>query len=91
MSRPSKATIRRFEEALRALGCARPSSGYRPTTEAEWQRLQAAMIPFAAAMFEMGGVNRSEALRVARAIHGGAAGRLLLEISFSASEQEPLP
>lgn len=91
MRRYSKASAQRFEDAARALEQVRPPPGSRPTTEAGWQRLQAAMITFAAAQFELGGASRADALRVAKHLYGGAAGRQLLEAILSYAEQEPLP
>ncbi len=79
---------RDLDKALRGLERARPSSGYRPETEAEWRRLQAAQVQLAAAGYQSVGASRAEALRLAKLIHGGAAGRLLLEIAFAADPPE---
>lgn len=59
-----------------------PASGFRPETAAEWKRLQLAQVKAAYLMFRANGIPRSEAKRVARLIHGGKAGRILLEIAF---------
>lgn len=75
-------------KALRMVEAARPASGYRPETEAEWQRLQAAQIEFACAMYRDIGKSEAEARAIAELIHGGAAGRLLLDISFSDDAHE---
>lgn len=73
---------RRINMALRGLERARPSSGFRPETEAEWLRLQAAHVRLAAVGYQSVGASRAEALRLAKLIHGGAAGRLILELAF---------
>jgi hypothetical protein len=65
-----------------ALQKASPASGFRPETEAEWKRLQLAQIEAAFHLCRANGIPRSEAKRVARMIHGGKAGRILLEIAF---------
>lgn len=65
-----------------------PASGYRPQTEAEWARLQKAMIDGAYHMYRANGVHKAEAKNMARLIHGGLAGRLLLEMAFSEPESE---
>ena len=79
---------RQLERALQGMESARPSSGFRPETEAEWRRLQAAQVQLAVASYRLAGVSRTEALRIADLIHGGAAGRLLLEVFFPADPPE---
>lgn len=73
----------KFLEIMRG---AQPASGYRPQTEAEWLRRQLTMIAASYHMYRAIGVPKAEAKRVARLIHGGAAGRTLLEMSFAEPE-----
>lgn len=76
------------QQYIDILSAAIPSSGYRPQTEAEWLRLQRAMIEASSHLYRANGVPKSQAKRMARLIHGGAAGRKLLELSFSGPETE---
>ena len=62
--------------------------GGDPQTEAEWARLQKAMIGGAYHMYRANGVPKAEDKSMARLLHGGLAGRLLLEMAFSESESE---
>lgn len=81
---------RRARCALHALEKARPASGFRPETEEEWARLQAAQLNYFAVMLEeTQDLSRSEAERVARIVFGGIAGRVILEAAFR--EEEPRP
>lgn len=63
-----------------------PATGYRPQTKREWARLQQAMIDASYHMYRANGVPKAEATRMARLIHGGAAGRMLLEMAFGGPE-----
>ena len=73
------------EKIIRILNEARPASGYRPETEAEWKRLQAAQVELITEFLHGSGVenNRKKARAVAEMIMGGSAGRTILEIAFS--------
>ena len=73
------AAERAMGKAIDALEAARPRSGYRPETEAEWSRLVAANEKMAFAMYWMMGKSKAKARELARKTHGGEAGRLLLE------------
>ena len=66
-----------------------PASGFRPETPLEWNRLQRAAIMTAYYMYRDMGTTKAEAKKIAKLIHGGPAGRLLLEAAFTdASEIE---
>lgn len=67
----------------RKLDAAIPASGFRPETEAEWGKVQEAAVELAIAMYRAVGTSKAEAEAVAKAIHGGPQGRLLLEMAFS--------
>jgi len=69
-------------KALRSLEAARPASGFRPETEPEWRKLQAANILVSEAMYRCLGASKSEAKRLAHLTMGGPAGRIFLEIVF---------
>ena len=73
---------RAFAKAIHAWDAARPQSGYRPETEAEWIRLVAANEKMAIAMYMKLGNSKAKARELSRKTHGGEAGRLLLEISL---------
>jgi hypothetical protein len=70
------------EKAMRMIERARPASGGRPQTEAEWQKVQAASVELGYAMYRDQGMDKKKARSIAELIHGGAAGRLLLEMAF---------
>jgi hypothetical protein len=62
---------------------ARPASGYRPETPEEWQQLLRAHEEMGYAINREGGMPDKEARELAREIHGGPIGMLLLKIAFS--------
>ena len=68
---------------MRMIERARPASGFRPQTEAEWQRLLAASVELGYANGRHQGVEDKKARAIAELIWGGRAGRLLLEMAFS--------
>ena len=72
-----------FQKALDAMAAARPASGFRPETQAEWIALQKAQEALGYAMFRDGGKSDAEARGMARAIFGGSGGRMLLDMAFS--------
>jgi hypothetical protein len=72
-----------FRDAFEALNAAIPASGFRPETEAEWEKLQQAQIKLGFASYKASGASDSEARALSEFIHGGRAGRLLLEIFFA--------
>lgn len=60
-----------------------PASGFRPETPLEWNRLQRASIIAAYYMYRDLGKTKAEAKKIAKLIHGGFAGRIILEAAFS--------
>ena len=80
------AADRALAEAIRAMEAARPSSGFRPATEAEWDKLVAANEKISYAMYLKLGESKERARALAHMTMGGATGRLMLEISFHAEE-----
>jgi hypothetical protein len=72
-----------LEKSVAILEKAIPASGYRPETEAEWKRLQRAMIRASYHLYRHMGFNKAEAWSTAKLMHGGSAGLFLLEIAFS--------
>lgn len=70
----------------RMMFAAIPASGYRPESEAEWRKLQDASVELAFEMYRSQGATKAKARALAKAIHGGALGRLLLEIAFSGGD-----
>jgi hypothetical protein len=77
-----------IRDVIEALNAAIPASGFRPETEAEWEKLQQAQIKFGFASYKAAGASDSEARALSELIHGGAAGRLLLEIAFSGDNHD---
>jgi hypothetical protein len=70
------------QKAFEMIEAARPASGYRPQTEAEWSALQAASVELGYAMGIESGKTDTHARQIAQLIYGGPAGRLLLEMAF---------
>jgi hypothetical protein len=68
--------------AIAKMKAAIPVSGFRPATEAEWEKLQEASVELAAAGYRAAGATKAQAWRAARATMGGPAGRIILEINF---------
>ena len=77
-----------FLYAIELLNSAKPVSGFRPETEAEWEKLQHAHIELGFAIFKAAGASSSEARTLSELMNGGAAGRLLLEIAFSEENRD---
>lgn len=77
--------VKKYAETLSK---AIPASGYRPQTHQEWVRLQRAMIDASYYYYRGLGATKTEAKRMARVIHGGLAGRLLLQMSFAEPEYQ---
>jgi hypothetical protein len=63
-----------------------PASGYYPAKEVEWVRLQRAMVDASYHMYRANGVPKAQAKCLAHLIHGGLAGRLLLDAVFNEPE-----
>lgn len=76
------ATDKAMQEAVRAMDAASPKNGFRPETEEEWTKALAACEKMGYAMYLVAGVPDAKARALAHAIHGGKAGRLLLQIAF---------
>ncbi len=72
-----------FQKAFDAMEAAKPASGFRPESEAEWIALQKAQEEMGYAMFRSSGKSNVEARGLAEALYGGSAGQLLLRIAFS--------
>ena len=77
-----------FQKAFDAMAAAKPVSGFRPESEAEWAALQKAQEEMGYAMFRSSCKSDVEARALADAIYGGAAGRLLLQIAFSGDRHD---
>ena len=77
-----------IRHVIEALNAAIPASGFRPETEAEWEKLQQAHIELGFAIFKAAGASNSEARTLSELINGGVAGRLLLEIAFSENNHD---
>jgi hypothetical protein len=73
---------RLMHKAWKMLEAARPASGLRPETEAEWDVLLRAHEAFGYASFRFQGASEKAARALARAIHSGPAARVLLESAF---------
>lgn len=71
-----------LKKAIEMVEAARPASGFRPETEAEWITLQAASIEFLYAIYRSNGMPSKQAREVAQLIYGGPAGRLLLDLAY---------
>ena len=72
-----------FQKAFNAMAAAKPASGFRPESEAEWIALQKAQEEMGYAMFRSSGKSDVEARALAVALYGGSAGQLLLRMAFS--------
>jgi hypothetical protein len=70
------------KKAFKMMEAARPASGFRPETPEEWARLQAALEELGYAMYRDNGMSSKEARCLAKQIHSGPIGLLLLEIGF---------
>lgn len=71
-----------FRKAVLMMEAARPASGCRPETPAEWDRVIRAHEELGYAMYRESGMPEPEARALAQQTHGGMAGRLLLSIAF---------
>jgi len=73
-------------KAFAMLDAARPKSGDIPETPEEWGKLLAAIEELGYAMYRDQGMGDAEARTIARMVHGGAAGMLLLRMSMGVAE-----
>jgi len=71
-----------LERAVAMMEAARPASGFRPETHEEWMRLLRANEEMGYAMYRDLGLPDKEARDVARKIHGGPVGLVLLRLTF---------
>lgn len=76
--RPNQHTQKAFD----MLEAARPKNGDVPETSDEWQKLLAASEALSTSMYLDMGVSEKEARGIAKAIHGGEGGMMLLRLSF---------
>ena len=79
---------RHFQKAFDAMAAAKPASGFRPESEAEWAALQKAHEEMVYAIFRGDGKPDAEAQALAEALYGGAAGQLLLRMAFSGDRHD---
>jgi hypothetical protein len=77
-----------FHRAMVMLNAAKPASGFRPETPEEWQRLLRAQEEMGYAINRKAGMPDKQARELARQIHGGPGGMLLLQIAFKESSNE---
>ena len=77
-----------FQKAFDAMAAAKPASGFRPESEAEWAALQKAQEEMGYAMFRGSGKSDVEARGLAHALYSGAAGQLLLRMAFSGDRHD---
>lgn len=70
------------QSAIDKMIAAKPASGFKPETDAEWQKAQEALLAMGYAMLRAGGMAHQQAEQLAELIYGGSAGRLLMEIGF---------
>jgi hypothetical protein len=71
-----------LRKAVEMMEAAKPASGFRPETPAEWKKLQQAQEEMGYAMFREAGMAHSDARELARQIYGGLAGMILLDLAF---------
>jgi hypothetical protein len=74
--------------AIQKFDAAKPSSGFRPQTPEEWQKLQRAQEEFSYAIFRDAGMSHAAAKELAHLIFGGAAGMILLDLAFRDVDHE---
>lgn len=71
-----------IRKAFEMMEGARPKSGSIPETPEEWNKLLAAAEEMAYAMYRDQGMDKRQARNIAKAVHGGDAGMLLLRLAF---------
>ena len=74
------------KRAIDMMMAARPASGFRPETEAEWEILQKAVSELACAVYRNAGLPEAQARQIAYLIYATPEGRHLLDIAFSESK-----
>ena len=75
------ASDKAFQLGLAMMEAVRPDGQTWPRTEPEWGKAVAALEQMGFAMYLEMGLPEAEARTLARMTHGGAAGRLLLDIA----------
>ncbi len=79
---------KRLHKAFAAMEAARPASGFRPQTQAEWLAMLKAQEEFGYAMMRDQGKSEAESRAIARFIFGGKAGLMLLDMAFPEKDDE---
>ena len=72
-----------FRKAMQMLEAAKPASGFRPETTAEWLTLLRAFEEMGYAQLRAAGMNDAEARSLARQTYGNPKSLVLLDIAFS--------
>lgn len=72
-----------LQQAIDNVESARPASGFRPETEAEWAVLQSAIMKLTIVMYRGMGLSEAEAERIGRQLYGGKLGRSILNAIYS--------
>lgn len=75
-------------KAFQMMKDAKPASGFRPETEAEWVALQNAQVEMGYAALRNSGKSDREARAMAHAIYGGPAFRKIMDIMYSDKPHE---
>jgi hypothetical protein len=71
-----------LKRAVDMVEAACPASGYRPANDEEWQRALRATEEFAYALYREAGLPSKKARAIARLIHSGEAGMMLLRAAY---------
>ncbi len=75
-----------FLKAMQMLEDARPASGFRPETTAEWQKLLRALEEMGYASLRASGLSDAQARDLAHQTYGNPCSLLLLDLAFSEIE-----
>ncbi len=81
------AADKEFQRGLAMMKSSTPDGNTWPRDEAEWGKAVAALEQMGFATYLKAGMPETEARTLARMTHGGAAGRLILEISQQADRE----
>ena len=71
-----------LRRAFEMIAAARPASGCKPASDAEWRKLLRATEEFAYAMHRENGMPAKKARAIAHLMHSGELGMRLLQASF---------
>ena len=74
--------------AMDMMAAAKPASGFRPETQAEWLKLLRAYEEVGYAMCRMAGLDEIDARCLARRTFGSTSGLKILDIGFRESSHE---